>query len=86
MRPKIDSLNYSANTFIHFGIELINMTRQDKEKLSLLLNKYYNELTKTCCYDCYNCELGILEGYCSGHSCAIETVSRKLDEDLEEEV
>lgn len=43
------------------------MTRQDKEKLSLLLNKYYNELTKTCCYDCYNCELGILEGYCSGH-------------------
>lgn len=62
------------------------MTMQDKKELSLLLYKYYNELAKTCNYDCYNCELGILEGYCNGHSCSIETVSRKLDEDLEEEV
>ena len=58
------------------------MTKQDKEKLSLLLDSYYDELIKSCKYDCYNCELGILEGYCDGHSCAIETVCRKLNENL----
>lgn len=61
------------------------MTREKRKQLSLLLNEYYNELSKTCNYDCYNCELGILEGYCNSHSCSIETVTRKIDEDLYEE-
>ena len=58
------------------------MTLQKQEQLSSLLDEYYNELSKTCNYDCYNCELGILESYGSGHSCSIETVTRKISEDL----
>lgn len=58
------------------------MTRQKLEQLSLLLDEYYKEKSKTCEYDCYNCELGVLEGYGSGHSCAIETVARNIDEEL----
>lgn len=58
------------------------MTVQNKKLLSSLLYEYYTDLSKTCNYDCYNCELGILEGYGSGHSCSVETVMRKLDEEL----
>ena len=58
------------------------MTRQKKEQLSSLLDEYYQELSKTCNYDCYNCEFGVLEGYGSGHSCSVETVMRQIDEDL----
>lgn len=61
------------------------MTREKRKQLSLLLDEYYNELSKTCNYDCYNCELRILESYGSGTSCSIETVTRKIDEDLYEE-
>lgn len=61
------------------------MTREKRKQLYLLLDEYYNELSKTCNYDCYNCELGILESYGSGTSCSIETVARKIDEDLYEE-
>lgn len=39
------------------------MTREKRKQLSLLLDEYYNELSKTCNYDCYNCELGILESF-----------------------
>lgn len=58
------------------------MTVQNKKLLSSLLSEYYTDLSKTCNYDCYNCELGILEGYGSGHSCSVETVMRRLDEEL----
>lgn len=61
------------------------MTREKRKQLSLLLDEYYNELSKTCNYDCYNCGLGILESYGSINSCSIETVTRKIDEDLYEE-
>lgn len=60
------------------------MTIQKQEQLSSLLDEYYNELSKTCNYDCYNCGPGVLEGYGSGHSCSIETVMRKIGEDLYE--
>ena len=58
------------------------MTVQNKKLLSSLLSEYYTDLSKTCNYDCYNCELGILEGCGSGYSCSVETVIRKLDEEL----
>lgn len=58
------------------------MTEQNLKMLSSLLDEYYKEQSKTCDYDCYNCELGILEGYGCGHSCAIETVSSKINAEL----
>lgn len=58
------------------------MTEKDLKMLSSLLNKYYKEQAKTCDYDCYNCELGVLRGYCSGHSCAIEIVESEVDAEL----
>ena len=61
------------------------MTQQKQRILSSLLDEYYSELSQTCNFDCYNCELGVLEGYGSGHSCSIETVMRKINEDLYEQ-
>lgn len=58
------------------------MTQQKLEQLLSLLNEYYEKQSKTCNYDCYNCELGILEGCGYTTSCAIETVIRKIDEEL----
>lgn len=58
------------------------MTEQDLKQLSSLLSEYYKEQAKTCDYDCYNCELGILRGYGSGHSCAIEIVENEVDAEL----
>lgn len=58
------------------------MKKQDKENLLSLLDKYYKELAKTCEYDCYNCELGMLEGYGYGYSCSIETVIRNIELEL----
>ena len=58
------------------------MRYEDKKRLLFLLIEYSDELTKECNYDCYNCDLGILETYVSGHSCAIDTVMRKLDTEL----
>jgi hypothetical protein len=58
------------------------MKKQDKENLLLLLDKYYKELAKTCEYDCYNCELGMLEGHGYGYSCSIETVIRNIELEL----
>ena len=58
------------------------MTRQKLEQLSSLLDEYYFEKSITCEYDCYNCELGVLEGYGSGHSCSIEVVTRNIDDEL----
>lgn len=60
------------------------MNEQKLKQLSALLNEYYKYKAKTCDYNCYNCELGILEGYGDGHSCAIETVERNVDYDLSE--
>jgi hypothetical protein len=54
------------------------MTEQNLKELSYLLEKYYKEKAKTCDYNCCNCELGILEGYGDGYSCAIETVERNV--------
>lgn len=58
------------------------MTKQEKEKLVLLLDDYYKELSKTCNYDCCNCDMGILESYGSGYSCAIDTVANNIEEEL----
>lgn len=58
------------------------MTEQNLKQLSYLLDEYYKEQSKTCDYDCCNCDLGILEGHGYGHSCAIETVTRKIYEEL----
>ena len=58
------------------------MTNDEKKTLSLLLDKYAFELHKTCRYDCINCEMGILESYGSGHSCAIDTVTNNIDREL----
>ena len=58
------------------------MMKQNLKQLYLLLDEYYVEQSKTCKYDCYNCELGVLEGYGSGHSCSVETVSRVISEEL----
>ena len=60
------------------------MTLQSKNQLLQLLYEYYTDLSKTCNYDCCNCDLGILDGYGYGHSCSIETVARKLEEELYE--
>lgn len=60
------------------------MTKEKSQQLLNLLDEYYNELVKTCNFDCYSCEFGILEGYGYGHSCAIETVTRKIEEELYE--
>lgn len=62
------------------------MTEQNLKMLASLLDEYYKEQSKTCDYDCYNCELGILEGYGAGHSCAIETVAREVNVDLYETI
>ena len=58
------------------------MNEQNLRQLSLLLEEYYKYKSETCRYDCYNCDLGILEGYGYGHSCSIETVERNVYEDL----
>ena len=58
------------------------MTRQKLERLYTVLDEYYQEKSKTCEFDCYNCELGILEGNGHGHSCAIETITRNIDYEL----
>lgn len=58
------------------------MTEQERKQLLESLYEYSKELAKTCEYDCYNCELGILENYGSGHSCAIDTVARNLELEL----
>lgn len=81
MMPKMNSLNYSVNISIVCGIEVVKMTMQDKNELYILLNEYSDELAKTCKFDCYNCDLGILESYYDMHTCAIDTVIRKLAED-----
>lgn len=60
------------------------MNEQKLKQLSTLLDEYYRYKSETCDYNCYNCELGILEGYCNGHSCAIETVERNVFRDLKE--
>ena len=57
------------------------MTKQKLWQLSLMLDEYYEEKSKTCEHDCYNCDLGILEGYGNMHSCAIETVMRQVDKE-----
>lgn len=58
------------------------MTKNDKEKLVSLLDEYYKELSKICNYDCANCEIGILESYGSGYSCAIDTVANNIESEL----
>ena len=58
------------------------MTEQNLKQLSALLDEYYKEQAKTCDYDCYNCELGVLRGYSDGHSCAIEIVEGKIGTEL----
>ena len=58
------------------------MDEQKLKQLSSLLEEYYKHKSKTCDYDCYSCELGILEGYGSGYSCAIATVDRNIWADL----
>lgn len=58
------------------------MTRQDLKMLGSLLDDYYTKQSKTCNYDCNNCELGVLRGYGDGYSCSIEVVARNIVEEL----
>jgi hypothetical protein len=58
------------------------MTKNDKEKLVSLLDEYTIEKHKTCKYNCCNCEMGILESYGSGYSCAIDTVANNIEWEL----
>ena len=58
------------------------MTEQNLKMLSSLLGEYYKEQSKTCDYNCYNCELGVISGYGDMHSCAIEKVENIVDEEL----
>lgn len=58
------------------------MTNEQLKQLSTLLSVYYKERAKTCDYDCYNCELGVLREYGIGHSCAIEVVEEMVDTEL----
>jgi hypothetical protein len=58
------------------------MTKQQLQQLSSLLSEYYKEHAKTCDYDCYNCELGVIRGYGDMHSCAIEIVEEEVDTEL----
>ena len=55
------------------------MTEESKEQLYVFLNEYYMDKSKTCNYDCYNCELGILESYGSMNSCAVEKIMKHLE-------
>lgn len=55
------------------------MTEQNLKQLLSLLDKYYQEQSKTCNYDCYNCDLGILRGRGWGLSCAIEIITEKIE-------
>ena len=59
------------------------MNKQNLKDLSALLDQYYEHKSKTCDYDCYNCELGILESYSSGYSCAIAIVDSSICRDLD---
>lgn len=60
------------------------MTNEKKRELISLLDEYQQELNKKCDYDCYNCEMGILENYSSSHSCAIDVIVRYINySDLE---
>lgn len=54
------------------------MTKQNLDQLSSLLGEYYKDKAKACNYDCYNCNLGVLESYTSGHCCAVEVVEREV--------
>ena len=55
------------------------MTKQNLKQLLSLLDEYYQEQSKTCNYDCYNCDLGILRGYEWDYSCAIEIITEKIE-------
>lgn len=55
------------------------MTEQNLMQLLSLLDEYYQEQSKTCEYDCYNCDLGILRGYDDDHTCAIEVITEKIE-------
>ena len=60
------------------------MTKEKQQQLLTLLDEYYNELSKTCDFNCDICDLGMLEGYGYGYSCPVEKVARKIGEDLYE--
>lgn len=58
------------------------MTEQNLKQLLSLLDEYYQEQSKTCNYECCMFGLGIFEGYGCGRSCAIETITRKIENTL----
>lgn len=58
------------------------MTKQKLRQLLSLLDEYYQEKSKICNYDCYNCDLGVLPGYGYDHSCAIEIITSKIEDEL----
>lgn len=58
------------------------MTEQNLMQLLSLLDEYYQEQSKTCEYDCCNCDLGILRGYEDDHTCAIEVITEKIENTL----
>lgn len=59
------------------------MTEQRLRELYNLLDGYRKNKHKGCCFECNNCELGVLEnhGQCSC-SCAIDIIMRSVDDEL----
>lgn len=57
------------------------MTRHRLEQLSSLLEEYYNDSIRQCRFDCFNCDLHVLQGY-DCHTCAIEVMIDQLDREL----
>ena len=58
------------------------MNIENKKVLLSLLDEYAQMRHKTCEYDCYNCDMGILESYGSGHSCALDIVANNIEYEI----
>ena len=58
------------------------MNIENKKVLISLLDEYAKMRHKTCEYDCYNCDMGILESYGSGHSCALDIVTNNIEYEI----
>lgn len=58
------------------------MNIENKKVLLSLLDEYAKMRHKTCEYDCYNCDMGILESYGSSHSCALDVVANNIEYEI----
>mgnify|MGYP003289971290 CR=1 FL=1 len=61
------------------------MTNQEKTILADLLDRYYEELTKTCEYNCNYCNYGVMQDYSGDCTCAIDVAYKIVANDVEPE-